>query len=131
VPTSLDDDVIRLLVSGDRKAKLEYAKIEAVGVAMVSGLGSQPTLLIDLLLNWTSMDGSALRTIRLRSTQFDPGTLVPDAGGGMPALKEFLRQLCERSQCVLLPGGDSTLAEPFAVFDDLSSYERQVLMIEG
>jgi membrane associated rhomboid family serine protease len=131
VPTALDDDVVRLLVSGNRKAKLEYEKIEAVGIAVVSGLGPQPILLMDLLLNWTSMDGSALRTIRLRNTQFDPTTLVPDAVDGMQALKEFLRRLIQRSQCVVLPNGDSAVAGPFAVFDDLSSYEREVLMVEG
>jgi membrane associated rhomboid family serine protease len=131
VPTALDDDVVRLLVSGNRKAKLEYEKIEAVGIAVVSGLGPQPILLMDLLLNWTSMDGSALRTIRLRNTQFDPTTLVPDAVDGMQALKEFLRRLIQRSQCVVLPNGDSAVAGPFAVFDDLSSYERDVLMVEG
>ena len=131
VPISLDDDSIRLMVSGNRKAKLEYSKIEALGAAVVSGIGPQPILLIDLMLNWTAMDDSQLRTIRLRNTQFDPMALVPNAPDAMQALKDFLRLLIERSECVALPSMENALGEPFEVFDDLAAYERKVLTVES
>ncbi|MCP4036660.1 MAG: rhomboid family intramembrane serine protease, partial [bacterium] len=77
VPIALGDQALQLRVAPERKVSIEYQKIEAIAVAAVRGLGPKPVLLIDLLLNWTSMDDEGpLRVVRLKSTDFDPRSLV-------------------------------------------------------
>jgi hypothetical protein len=129
VPTALQDDVLRMMIPGGRKAKLEYEKIEAVSVAAVRGLGPKPVLLIDLLLNWTALEDVPLRVIRLRSDAFDPRSLVPDAGDAKGALRRAVETLLERSGAVALPSASAARGEPFEVFGDLETYERQVLQV--
>jgi hypothetical protein len=129
VPTALQDDVLRMMIPGGRKAKLEYEKIEAVSVAAVRGLGPKPVLLIDLLLNWTALEDVPLRVIRLRSDAFDPRSLVPDAGDAKGALRRAVETLLERSGAVALPSASAARGEPFDVFGDLETYERQVLQV--
>jgi len=129
LPTSLESGVLRMKVSPDRKAKLEYEKIEAVSVAAVHGLGPKPVLLIDLLLNWTSLDDVPLRIIRLKSSEFDPRTLVDGAADPKSALRALVSLLLERSGAVPLPSAEAVKGAPFEVFDDLDAYQQEVLQV--
>jgi membrane associated rhomboid family serine protease len=130
-PTALQDDVLRMMVSDERKAKLEYEKIEAVAVAAVRGIGPKTVLVIDLVLNWTVLEETPLRVIRLRSCDFDPRSVVPEAADAMSALKGIVTRILEGSGAVALPSRQGASGDPFEVFEDLSSYEREVLQVEA
>jgi membrane associated rhomboid family serine protease len=130
-PVALQENKLRLLVSDERRAKLEYETIEAVAVAAVRGMGPKPVLVIDLLLNWRSLEETPLRVIRLRSCDFDPCSVVPEADNSLSALKRLVDRLLEESGGVALPGPDAARGEPFEVFEELALYEREVLQVEG
>lgn len=126
---SLDDDVVRFRVDGDRKAKIDYGRIEAVAVAAVRGLGQKPILLVDLLLNWTALDADQLQVVRLKSNAFDPRKLAPDQPDALSAIRAIVARLLSESGAVALPSATAAAGQPFEVFDDLVVYTREVLQV--
>ena len=126
-PVELTDDAFLLEASNERCLRIEYAEIEAVSVAEVSGLADQPVAIIDLVLNWKRRDAEPLRTVRLRADAFDPATLAPGpcvAGGALAAL---LGEIFDRSHAVPLPDPESALGLRLACFESLEAYERESL----
>jgi len=132
-PLALEESAIKLEISGRGKSRLEYDRIDAIGVSAVSGLSARPVLLVDLVLNWMVLDGEPLKVIRLRSDRFDPVRLVPDAqpGARLDALKKLLARLLRASGATPLPDGEAARGEPFASHADLDAYHREVLMVDG
>lgn len=130
-PLSLDDEALKLEVDGRGKTTLPYDRIDGLAVSTVEGLSGRPVLVLDLLMNWISMDGEPLKAIRLRSDRFDPRKLVADSGSAMDALKAFLATLQERSGATPLPDADAVRGNPFARHADLDTYHREVLMVDG
>jgi len=130
VPLALEEQHLRVELQGRGPARLPLARIDALAVAGVQGLGrgARAVLLIDLVLGWT--DPGPLRVVRLRSDRFDPRQLVARAGGSpLQALRAFARELALRARAVPLPEGRRP-SEPFRIFADLVSYEREVLGAE-
>ena len=126
VPVELTKRSIELQMSNGRHARLDHPKIQAVAVAEVAGLASQPVFLIDLALNWHESDGGPLRVVRLRSDRFEaPGF----ACGDPQVLRSFLAELLTRSGAVPLPDPEAVLRGPFRFFDDLDTYQRNVLQV--
>ena len=128
-PTSFESDSLRLRVSEGRKAKVEYAKIDAVAVALVHGLAPKPTLVIDLLLNWSEFEEVPLRAIRLCSTGFDPRALIAGVENPTEAYRAFVCRILDASNAVALPDPEAARGRPFRVFEDLASYQREVLQV--
>jgi hypothetical protein len=130
VPTRLSDEALYLETAGARKAKIDYAKVDAIAVAAVEGIGSKPVLLLDLLLNWNDCSEGPLRAVRLRSDTFDARTLARHATRPSDTLREFAALLRERCAAAPLPDAEAVAGRPFAVYESLASYEREVLQVD-
>jgi hypothetical protein len=130
VPTRLLDEVLYFRLDSGRKAKVAYAEIQAIAVAAVRDVSSKPVVVIDLLLNWTELGATPLRSIRLRSDQFDPAGLVESGGSPTENLRAFLQELMKRSDARPLPDADAVAGRPFRVFKFLRGYQRRILKVD-
>jgi membrane associated rhomboid family serine protease len=126
VPLTLDDSGLTLR----NGPQLDLSRVDGIAVAAVQGMASKPVILVDLLLNWTEITDLPLRTVRLRSDQFDPRTLFPQAGGGLESFRALLDALHQRAGATPLPDADAARGRPFKMFADLARYEREVLQVE-
>ncbi len=131
VPVSLLDARIEFERPGGHSGHLDYASIEAVAAAAVRGLAAKPVLLIDLVLNWTSLGEEILRVVRIRSDRFDPLPLTPGESAPLAAFRAILATLLERSGATALPDPASAAGRPFRSFDALTRYEREVLQVDA
>jgi hypothetical protein len=120
VPRELADYAVELRMDDGRNARIAYAKIQAVAVAEVAGLGTGPVVVIDLVLNWSDDDGGPLRVVRLRGDRFDAEVGVTDP-------RAFLARLLAHVEAPALPDSGSALGHPFRSYRDLDSYQREVL----
>jgi hypothetical protein len=130
MPTQLLEDAIGLQLLAGRKVRIEYSKIDAIAVGEVWGLALHPVVMIDLVLNWREDAGPALRVIRFRSDGFDPRMLIEAPADPDEALGCFLEELLRRCNPVPLPDLDSARGVCVLGFDDLETYEREVLQVE-
>jgi hypothetical protein len=130
VPTRLTEDVLYFRLDNGRKAKVAYSQIQALAVAALRDLSSKGVVVIDLLLNWTELSDAPLRSIRLRSDQFDPAQLIASVGTPTENLQAFLAELQNRSGALPLPDPDAARGRPFRVFKFLRGYQRQVLKVD-
>ena len=126
VPIALDDSGLSLR----NGPQVDLARIDGIAVGAVHGIAAKPVILVDLLLNWTEISDAPLRTVRLRSDQFDPRTLFPGAGGGLEAFRALLETLHERAGAAPLPDAAAARGRPFKMFPNLAQYEREVLQVE-
>jgi hypothetical protein len=69
--------------------------------------------------------------IRLRSTGFDPRALAAGVTDPTDALRAFVGRILEDAAAIALPDPDAARGRPFRVFEDLASYEREVLRVGG
>jgi hypothetical protein len=126
VPLRLDDDGLTLR----NGPQLDLSRVDGIAVGAVQGIAAKPVILVDLLLNWTELGDAPLRTLRLRSDQFDPRTLFPQAGGGLESFRALLDALHERAGATPLPDPESARGRPFRMYADLARYQREVLQVE-
>jgi len=70
-----------------------------------------------------------LRAVRLRSDRFDARALSPGFDRSSDALRDFALKLLERCEAVPLPDPEAISGRPFAVYESLASYEREVLQV--
>ena len=131
-PGELGGQALTIRADDGRALQVAWERVEAIAVAAVAGLGPKPVLLIDLALNWRDLgsgrDGAAseLRVLRMRSDRFDPRKLV-DTPEPLSALRELVQLLLDASGATPLPDASSAAGQPFAVFESLEDYERDVL----
>jgi len=130
IPTRLSRDALYLKTSKAPKAKIEYSAFDAIAVAAAEGLGGKPVLLIDLLLNWSDCTEGPLRAVRLRSDTFDARKFTTRSVRPTDALREFTALLLERSRAIPLPDHEAVEGRPFAIYESLADYEREVLQVE-
>jgi hypothetical protein len=124
VTQSLTEDAVRLQMHDGRNARLDYAKVQAVGVAEISGLAANPVVLIDLALNWHSDDGEELRVVRLRGDRFSAN----EADERPNSLRSILAELFSRTAAEPLPNLEAARGDVLRTYDDVCSYEREVLL---
>jgi membrane associated rhomboid family serine protease len=127
-PLALEGGSLRIGLDGGRKAQLALAKVDAVALAAVRGLGAKPVLVVDLLTGWRSLEGGELRGLRLRSDRFDPRKLSA-AQDPLAALRAFVAQLVAASGATPLHAADPKRADALTPFADAASYEREVLEV--
>jgi hypothetical protein len=125
-PLSLAEDAVNLSTSSGRRARVEYANIQAIAVAEVAGLAAEPVVVIDLVLNWSASGGETLRIVRLRSDRFETSG---DAADDPQTLCSFVARLLSRSGALPLPSREAVAGGPFRYYDDLDSYQREVLQV--
>ena len=129
-PLGFEERGLRVESADGTKRTIDLTAIDAVAVAAVHGLGPKPVILVDLVTNWVSLRDEPLEVVRLRGDRFDPRRLAPHHDSPLEALREFLHQLQENTSATPLPDLDAVKGRPFAVLDDLSTYQRDVLMVD-
>ena len=65
--------------------------------------------------------------VRLRSDRCDPRKLVPSEGTSAQAFGALVARLLETSRGVPLPDAKAAVGRPFARFDAIEDYQRDVL----
>lgn len=125
VPTRLIGDKLVIQAKGVTR-DLSLRSVQAIAVAGIQHAEGRPFLLVDLLLDAPWGDREALRAVRLRSSGFDPRSLV-GGQGAVPAFRTLLRRLLEISEAVPLPDPEAAVGNPFRTFDSIAAYERKVL----
>jgi len=128
VPRALREDALEVASEAGSASRLPLARVEAVAVARLRDAGPKPVIVIDLLLNWSAEDGGPLKVARLRSDRFDPRALAA-ADSPVDAIRTLAATLLERSGALPLPDPDAARGRPFATFETLASYEREVLLV--
>lgn len=131
VPVELRADGVEIDTDGRGKSRLPFARIEAIAVAAVRGLGPRPVVVVDCVLNWRDDIGSPLKLIRFRSDRFDPAAVGQSAAGAppIPDLGAFAAVLQRASGAACLPS-EAILAGRQPSFACLEDYEREVLGAE-
>jgi hypothetical protein len=85
---------------------------------------------VDLVFNWVALRDEPLQVMRMRGDHFDPRRLSPGRDSALEALRDFLKRLQESTSATPLPDAEAALGRPFAVLDDLTTYQRDVLLID-
>jgi len=128
LPVALDVGGLRVRLEGGAPSLVEWARIQAVGVGLVSGLGPNPVVVIDLALNWADAPDGALEVMRLRSDAFRARQLVTGAENALDALRGLLAELLARSGAVPLPDAGGARGLPFREYASPDAYQTQVLL---
>ena len=126
IPAAIEGKAIVIEVDNGRKARIPYERIEALATAAVSGIGEKPIVVIDLLVNWSAAH-EPMKLIRFRSDQFDPGQLAPGQTTQLKALQTLLNDLLLATDATPLPNLSAATGAPFAVYQGLDAYHREVL----
>jgi len=126
-PLELRADGFVFHVEGKGKSRVAYERIEGVAAGAFSVDSGKAVIVIDVLMNWKEVGDAPLRAIRLTSRGFDPRQLFPDAASPMEAMQRFIAGLLQRSGATPLPSQEGCQGRPFARFDSLAAYEREVL----
>ena len=114
-----------------RRAKVAYAQVQGIAVGAVREVASKPIVVIDLLLNLNERSEALLRSIRMRSDQFDPVRGTPHEGTSTENLPVFLREVHEHKNALALPHQAPALGQPFRVFKFLRGYQRRILKVDS
>jgi hypothetical protein len=128
-PLEIDNDGLVVEVEGGKKRRVDFAKLDAISVVAVHGLGRKPVILMDLLLNWSTRGDDELKLVRLRADHFDPRSLVSGSDTPLEALRLFADYLLGTAQAIPLPDLQAARGRPFAVLESLEAYHRDVLMV--
>ena len=129
VPLAVDGDQIVLDLVGQGRRKMALRQVQGVAAVRIDD-GVQPAwILVDLLLDSLWSDKELIRTVRLRTLDFDPCALVPDAGDFQLALGTFLSNLLAVSQAYPLPDAEAAVGRPFHGFTSIREYEVRVLEV--
>jgi hypothetical protein len=131
VPLVLEDASIKVDAGGKGKTRLPFERVDAIAVAAVRGLSDRPVVVVDLVLNLRGDASEPLRVLRIRSDRFDPRSIVETAANGVEALQAFVGAIAAGSRAEALPNKAAVRGEPFAIFDSLVDYHREVLHVDG
>jgi len=130
VPVALEPEGLLIEVDGGAKKRIPLGKLEAISVAAVGGLSEKSVILIDLVMNWKSVADEPLKVIRIRGDRFDARAFSGGRESPLDALRAFIGALLHACGAMPLPDEQSANGLPFASFDDLTSYQRDVLSVE-
>lgn len=132
VPLELQSDAVEIDTDGRGKSRLPFARIEALAVATVRGLGPAPVVVLDCILNWRDDIGSPLKLIRFRSDRFEASAIGVGEPGGDDAtvLGAWAASLARASGATCLPSEAILGGVGLPAFASLEDYERDVLGAE-
>lgn len=130
VPTEFTDDALYFRLGNGRRAKVAYREVQALSVAALRDVSSKPVVVIDLLLNWNELGEAPLRSIRMRSDQFDPTRLLEARATPTENLQAFLEEILGRTGALALPDKGAAVGRPFRAFKFLRGYQRRVLKVD-
>ena len=126
-PVSLKEEKLAMNVKGVGERVLSLNRIQSISVAEIASLEDLPYLLIDLFLDDPKSSASAVRSIRLLTSDFEPRTFFPDIENSREALKAFISNLLESSGATAYPDKESALLSPPRSFRSMEEYEESIL----
>lgn len=127
VPYDLDGEKIGLDLAGQGRRRMSLAAVQALATARIDDGRQPPYVVVDLLLDSLWVDKEFLRTVRLRTLDFDPRTLIADVADPQMALITLINNLLAISQAQPLPDGEAACGRPFRAFAALRDYESAIL----
>ncbi|MEM8930415.1 MAG: hypothetical protein AAGE94_04540 [Acidobacteriota bacterium] len=127
VPLAVDSERIALDIRGQGRKNLSLAGVQALAAVRIEDSPETAHVVIDLLLDSLWADVEVLRLVRLRTSEFDPRTLVRDADDPQLALGTFLSNLLASTDAHALPDAEAAVGRPFHGFVTVGEYERRVL----
>ena len=130
VPSAINADGLRVTVGGDQETTIAIARIRAVSVVGVRGMGPKPIVLVDVFVDGGGLE-RPLGVIRLRSDQFDPRRLIGQEVNPMDALRRMVGAIQRASGAIVLPRSDEEGSSEIPVFDSLDAYHEAVLRPAG
>ncbi|MEM8961905.1 MAG: rhomboid family intramembrane serine protease [Acidobacteriota bacterium] len=116
VPQQLTAEKIRFQVPGQGARALPLAKINAVAAAEINGV-----VVIDLVMD-PPRNPQRLRTVRMRSDQFQAQTIV---GEQPDPIRFFITYVLRGSKGQPLPDAAGVTGQPFRNFPSIAQYETQ------
>jgi membrane associated rhomboid family serine protease len=126
-PVSMKEGKLSLSVEGVGERGLTLDRIQSIAVAEIISLEDIPYLLIDIFLDNPKSSASAVRSIRLMSSGFDPRKFFPDIQDVREALRSFISNLLESSGATPYPDKESVLLNPPRSFHSMEEYEESIL----
>jgi len=126
-PVSLKEGKLAMNVEGAGERVLSFDRIQSIAVAEITTFEDLPYLLIDLFLDDPKSSASAVRSIRLLSSGFEPRTFFPDIQDSREALKAFISNMLESSGATAYPDKESVLLSPPLSFRSMEEYEESIL----
>ncbi len=127
VPVGLGATEIRIRIDGRGDRALPLEQVQAVAVAGIRPPEGGSYLVLDLLLDSLWGSGETIRVVRLSSRTFDPRRLLGVEGPPIEAFRGLVDVILKGSEGVPLPGPEAVMGRPFASFESLEAYEREVL----
>jgi len=139
VPVAVDGERLTVQFPNGQQRGLALRQVQAMAAVRIGegaqDFGAQDAgvphsyVLIDLFLDSLWSDLEKLRVVRLRSRDFSPLALVPEAGDGQLALVTLLSNLLASSGAQPLPDAEAACGRPFHAFVSIAEYQRRVLEI--
>ncbi len=126
VPRRLAADKLSLDVVGQGSRVLPLGRVQAIAAAEIAEGQGRHWVVIDLLVDPLDGDRPRVRTVRLRSSDFDAGELIP-WGDSQGAVAAFVDSLLISSGAPAMPDPESARGRPFRRFDTVAQYESAVL----
>ena len=129
IPLAVDGDQISLDLGAQGRRKMALAQVQGLAAVRIDD-GLEPAwVLIDLLLDSLWSDKELIRTVRLRTRDFDPIPLVPQEEDFQSALVTLLSNLLAVTQAHALPDAEAAVGRPFHGFASVREYEVRVLEV--
>ncbi len=126
VPKGLTGEKISVDVAGQGARLLPLKNVQAVAAARIDDGTQNAMVVIDLLVDSLFSDRPQIRTVRLRSHQFDARTIIPSQTDPHQALIAFIDNLLAISGATPVPDADSVKGQPFYDFASLPDYESKI-----
>ena len=124
-PLGVSAQGLTILFEGRGESTVAFTRMRAISVVGVHGLGPNPVVLMDLLIDGGGTP-EPLSLVRMRCDRFDPRALVPKASSSKDALRAIVQGLQKRGLRVLADvTAPSTDAKP--IFESIDSYHDKVL----
>lgn len=128
VPYDLDGEKIGLdLGTQGGRRRMALSAVQAVATARIEDGRNPAYIVLDLLLDSLWVDKEVLRTVRLRTLDFDPRVVVADSPDPQMALTTLIDNVLAISQAQPLPDAEAARGRPFHGFTSLREYESAVL----
>ena len=126
VPKRLTGEKISVDVAGQGARLLPLKNVQAVAAARIDDGFADAFVVIDLLVDSLWSDKPKIRTVRLRSNEFDARGLVEAQQDPHQALVVFIENVVAISGASPVPDADSIKGQPFYSFASLPDYESKI-----
>jgi len=125
LPIGLSRAGIAVRLANGNEKSFPFDQIKVVGAGVIREAGDKkPELIIDLMFDPVQTVLPQHRVLRLRSSGFDPRTLLPNAPSYQAAFSLLVEGILARSGALPLPDREAVIGKPYPVHRSVRAYER-------